>query len=343
MRRRRGLRAILLGCAALVPHKCTRQRLQPARAEHYLAQRGRISLSRREPCCSACRRAAAALSARAAINRTSGDECKTKPGALYAVRTCARYGVQGDGRLAGCLPSENCVSSSAIKSPAQFDAPWLFSPATRDADKAFEELVKAAEASPDLKIAETDPARRYLRATAPSQISNYKATDVDDVEVLISAEKGLVFHRSASRESVFFFPPQNIYSVPLGDNGSNRGRLEARAKALGWESTNPRPEERSTRRGPTRRLNSGCSQSSHSTTSSRNLGQRHVRVRLGHVAPARQKAGAVDVRPAPARAALAPSTSISSQPRRPRVAAGVSKECTARILNEKRRRAPTCS
>ena len=98
------------------------------------------------------------------------SSCRTKPGALYAVRTCARYGVQGDGRLAGCLPSENCVSSSAIKSPAQFDAPWLFSPATRDADKAFEELVKAAEASPDLKIAETDPARRYLRATAPSQI-----------------------------------------------------------------------------------------------------------------------------------------------------------------------------
>ena len=159
-------------------------------------------------------------------------QCRTKPGALYAVRTCARYGVQGDGRLAGCLPSENCVSSSAIKSPAQFDAPWLFSPATRDADKAFEDLVAAAKASPDLKIAETDPARRYLRATAPSQISNYKATDLDDLEVLISAEKGIVFHRSASRESVFFFPPQNIYSVPLGDNGSNRGRLEALRKAL---------------------------------------------------------------------------------------------------------------
>ena len=177
------------------------------------------------------------------IDARTGRECRTKPGALYAVRTCARYGVQGDGRLAGCLPSENCVSSSAIKSPAQFDAPWLFSPATRDADKAFEDLVKAAQASPDLKIAETDPSRRYLRATAPSQISNYKATDLDDLEVLISAEKGLVFHRSASRESVFFFPPQNIYSVPLGDNGSNRGRLEALRKVLGWESTNPRPEE----------------------------------------------------------------------------------------------------
>ena len=235
--------AILLGCAALVPHKCTRQRLQPARAE-------------RSHCCNALgvsalaepllRRAAGVSALALALimpSTAQAAECKTKPGALYAVRTCARYGVQGDGRLAGCLPSENCVSSSAIKSPAQFDAPWLFSPATRDADKAFEELVKAAEASPDLKIAETDPARRYLRATAPSQISNYKATDVDDVEVLISAEKGLVFHRSASRESVFFFPPQNIYSVPLGDNGSNRGRLEALRKALGWESTNPRPEE----------------------------------------------------------------------------------------------------
>ncbi len=235
--------AILLGCAALVPHKCTRQRLQPARAE-------------RSHCCNALgvsalaepllRRAAGVSALALALimpSTAQAAECKTKPGALYAVRTCARYGVQGDGRLAGCLPSENCVSSSAIKSPAQFDAPWLFSPATRDADRAFEELVKAAEASPDLKIAETDPARRYLRATAPSQISNYKATDVDDVEVLISAEKGLVFHRSASRESVFFFPPQNIYSVPLGDNGSNRGRLEALRKALGWESTNPRPED----------------------------------------------------------------------------------------------------
>ena len=235
--------AILLGCAALVPHKCTRQRLQPARAE-------------RSHCCNALgvsalaepllRRAAGVSALALALimpSTAQAAECKTKPGALYAVRTCARYGVQGDGRLAGCLPSENCVSSSAIKSPAQFDAPWLFSPATRDADRAFEELVKAAKASPDLKIAETDPARRYLRATAPSQISNYKATDVDDVEVLISAEKGLVFHRSASRESVFFFPPQNIYSVPLGDNGSNRGRLEALRKALGWESTNPRPEE----------------------------------------------------------------------------------------------------
>ena len=246
--------------AALVMHKCTRRDDGRTRASGAIAAstcwaRGVEPLARR---------AAGVVSAALALimpSTAQAAECKTKPGALYAVRTCARYGVQGDGRLAGCLPSENCVSSSAIKSPAQFDAPWLFSPATRDADRAFEELVKAAQASPDLKIAETDPARRYLRATAPSQISNYKATDVDDVEVLISAEKGLVFHRSASRESVFFFPPQNIYSVPLGDNGSNRGRLEARCARRWAGSRRTRgPRRRSTRRGPTRRrLNSGCS------------------------------------------------------------------------------------
>ena len=98
--------------------------------------------------------AAAAVAALLPFQALAADgQCRTKPGALYAERYCARYGIQKDGRLAGCLPSENCVSSSAIKSPAQFDAPWLFSPATRDADKAFEDLVAAAKAAPDLKIA----------------------------------------------------------------------------------------------------------------------------------------------------------------------------------------------
>lgn len=170
-------------------------------------------------------------------------QCRSKPGAVFAVRTCRRYGLQSDGRLAGCLPSENCVSSSAIKSPAQFDAPWLFAPSTRDADAAFANLVRAAEAAPDMTVAEANKEQRYLRATAPSQISNYKATDLDDIEIKIDAEKGLAFHRSASREAVFFFPPQNIYSVPLGDGGSNLGRLEALRRTLGWESTNPRPED----------------------------------------------------------------------------------------------------
>ena len=239
--------AILLGCAALVPHKCTRQRLQPARAE-------------RSHCCNALgvsalaepllRRAAGVSALALALimpSTAQAAECKTKPGALYAVRTGARYGVQGDGRLAGCLPSENCVSSSAIKSPAQFDAPWLFSPATRDADRAFEDSVKAAKASPDLKIAETDPARRYLRATAPSQISNYKATDVDDLEVLISAEKGLVFHRSVG-VSVFSSSPRT-HSVPLGDSwleprpprgaAQNAGLGEYKPAARGFQVDSP--------------------------------------------------------------------------------------------------------
>ena len=234
--------AVLLAChAAGLVQPVTRQPSSPIASRSDANPRGLKRLLG----ASAAAAVVALLPFRAAavVDARTGAECRTKPGALFAVRNCARYGIQKDGRLAACLPSENCVSSSAIKSPAQFDAPWLFSPATRDADKAFEDLVKAAQASPDLKIAETDPSRRYLRATAPSQISNYKATDVDDVEIIVDGDKGLAFHRSASRESVFFFPPQNIYSVPLGDNGSNRGRLEALRKVLGWESTNPRPEE----------------------------------------------------------------------------------------------------
>ena len=251
--------AILLGCAALVPHKCTRQRLQPARAE-------------RSHCCNALgvsalaepllRRAAGVSALALALimpSTAQAAECKTKPGALYAVRTCAKYGVRGDGRLAGCLPSENCVSSSAIKSPAQFDAPWLFSPATRDADRAFEELVKAAEASPDLKIAETDPARRYLRATAPSQISNYKATDVDDLEVLISAEgPGLPPERVAGVR-LLLSSPRTSLRCHWGTTARTAAASRRCARRWAGSRRTRGPRRRSTRRGPTRRLNLGCS------------------------------------------------------------------------------------
>ena len=63
------------------------------------------------------------------------------------------------------------MSSSAIKSPAQFDAPSVV--LARDARRrqGSEELVKAAKVARFKNKAETDPARRYLRATAPPQIS----------------------------------------------------------------------------------------------------------------------------------------------------------------------------
>ena len=41
---------------------------------------------------------------------------------------------------------------------------------------------------------------------------------------------------------MYFFPPQNIYKVPLSDGGSNLGRLEALRLKLGWEVTGPRED-----------------------------------------------------------------------------------------------------
>ena len=56
-------------------------------------------------------------------------------------------------------------------------------------------------------------------------------------------KKSFVFYRSASRESIFFFPAQNLYSVPLGDDGTNQARLESIRTKLGWESMGARSED----------------------------------------------------------------------------------------------------
>ncbi|KAH8064755.1 hypothetical protein JL722_1636 [Aureococcus anophagefferens] len=66
-------------------------------------------------------------------------ECRRETNALYSTRTCLKYGRDKDGRLRSCLPSENCVSTSAVKSPAQF-SPWAYTPTTSDAKVAFAEL-----------------------------------------------------------------------------------------------------------------------------------------------------------------------------------------------------------
>lgn len=72
-----------------------------------------------------------------------------------------------------------------------------------------------------------------LQATAPTTVTGATSSNVDDLEFRIDAAKEFVFYRSASRDAVFFFPPQNLYSVPLSDGGTNRARLEALRVKLG--------------------------------------------------------------------------------------------------------------
>lgn len=153
--------------------------------------------------------------------------CATQTGVLFRTRTCFNAGLVDD-RLRGCDASENCVSTSAVTSPGQFGAPWSYSPLTTDA--AFTALLKALGNS----IAEVDRDKYYVRATAPSTIRGYPTTDVDDIEFKL--KDNLVFYRSVSRESVFFFPPQNLYTVPLSDGDTNRRRLDELRLSLGWDT-----------------------------------------------------------------------------------------------------------
>ena len=170
-------------------------------------------------------------------------ECRRETNALYSTRTCLKYGRDKDGRLRSCLPSENCVSTSAVKSPAQFSPPWAYTPTTSDAKVAFSELVAAVRATPGLSVETVDDASLYLRATADTVVKGGRAVDKDDVEFVVDEKKSFVFYRSASRESIFFFPAQNLYSVPLGDDGTNQARLESIRTKLGWESMGARSED----------------------------------------------------------------------------------------------------
>lgn len=156
--------------------------------------------------------------------------CVTKTSLLFKTRTCFNAGLV-DNRLRGCDASENCVSTSAIASPGQFGAPWSYAP--QEIDAAFASLLQALE---KYTIADVDRANYYVRATAPTFIQGYAAADVDDVEFKLLKEDSIVLYRSASRQSVYFFPPQNLYTVPLSDGDTNRLRLDALRRDLGWDT-----------------------------------------------------------------------------------------------------------
>lgn len=167
-------------------------------------------------------------------------DCTSETNTLYARRTCVRFGLQ-ENRLLSCLPSENCVSTSAVTSPSQFGPPWSYSPATNDVGEAMASLVEALRRVATVR--EVDEARLYVHATAPSTIKGAAAASVDDMEFKFEPVDKLVLYRSASREAVFFFPPQNLYSVPLSDGNTNRDRLEALRRSLGWQSLGPLYDE----------------------------------------------------------------------------------------------------
>ena len=158
--------------------------------------------------------------------------CKTVSTPAATVVTCLGYGLQKDGRLAGCAADEACIASSAVRNPSKFAPPWqpnARSPEAADVKRAWRALVSAVEDQEGLVVAERIDDKFYLRCTAPAQVPN---DGVDDIEFRMLDElPPRALFRSATRQAVFVYPLQQ----PVPNQKSHAQRLEAIRNRLGWE------------------------------------------------------------------------------------------------------------
>lgn len=140
---------------------------------------------------------------------------------LLGLGACARgaapkAGGVTDGRLAACPSSPNCVSSFADTDDSVHRVDVL--PVTGSAEETMDALVRAIESMPRSKIITREGA--YLHAEFRSRLIRY----VDDLELLVQSESGVVHVRSASR-------------IGHSDLGANRKRVGAlRARLIEMQS-----------------------------------------------------------------------------------------------------------
>lgn len=66
--------------------------------------------------------------------------------------------------------SENCISTSAVKTPGKLGSPWEYSSQTKDADRAFASLVQTVQHTSDATVKTVDTKFRYLLAQFPSKV-----------------------------------------------------------------------------------------------------------------------------------------------------------------------------
>jgi len=121
----------------------------------------------------------------------------------YQSRSGAAPGLQG-GHLAACPDRPNCVSSETPEDKAHFIAPLNIPAEDGAAARAALARIIAAMGG---RI--TVDGNDYLAATFTSRVFGF----VDDLEIRIDSEGGLVHMRSASR-------------VGYSDRGVNRKRIE---------------------------------------------------------------------------------------------------------------------
>ena len=79
-----------------------------------------VALSRRTALAALVGVPNAASATAGSITSQAGRRCKTDSNPAVTVVTCLGFGLQRDGRLAGCAADEACISSSAVNNPSKF-------------------------------------------------------------------------------------------------------------------------------------------------------------------------------------------------------------------------------
>jgi len=153
--------------------------------------------------------------------------CTTVTNPSQTVVTCT--GDVWDGvsefRLRGVAAVENGVSTSAVRNPSRFAAPWSYVTETDNAERAWKSLLAAMESvEPDLRVLKVvhEDDKYYYHALAGD----------DDIEFILRPEDKVVLFRSAARTSTFVYP----LTQPVYDGQRNQKRMEKIRKALGWQS-----------------------------------------------------------------------------------------------------------
>ena len=160
--------------------------------------------------------------------------CSTISDPAKTIVTCTGELYNGE-RLSSISATENGVSTSAIRNPAAYTAPWSYLTETSDAAQAWKSLLAAVQAV-DRRVVVESVTDTYLHATVPSsdQLGAGSAGNVDDLEFVLRPDDNLVLLRSASRTAVFVYP----LTQPVSDRNSNRQRLEQIRQTLGWQELN---------------------------------------------------------------------------------------------------------
>jgi len=174
------------------------------------------------------------LPATAATITGNGDtttrQCITVSDSSKTVVTCRGFGLNKEGRVAGCAADEACIGTSALRSPSKYGPPWEPSSAAEatDVSRAWRSVVAAVEEEPDLKIADRDDGMLYLRAVGQATVP---PDGTDDVEFRLTKDGGIrLLYRSATRQSVFLYPLQQ----PVANQESHAKRLLSIRRRLGW-------------------------------------------------------------------------------------------------------------